>query len=291
MMRRIKMFNVLMAVAVLLAIGVVTVFCTRIKTKEEVGRIVLASIDDVPEEYWAKLAAKRIFFGHMSVGYNIIDGIKDVLDERGEIQLNVVETYDPAAFDAPIFAHSRVGRNTDPSSKIESFTGIMDAGVGDRVDIAFFKFCYVDIMRDSDPQQILDRYFAAIEDMQRRYPESRFLHATVPIRSVPKGLEANLKQFVKRLIGKPDVLDDNKVRLRYNQLLNAAYDEEGSVFDLALIESVRPNGLRCYAAKGAERVYVMAPEYTEDGGHLNRLGGKKAAEQLLITLAEMANSL
>jgi hypothetical protein len=35
----------------------------------------------------------------------------------------------------------------------------------------------------------------------------------------------------------------------------------------------------------------MAPEYTEDGGHLNRLGGKRAAEQLLITLAEMANSL
>ncbi|MHC4432948.1 MAG: hypothetical protein ACYTBS_13990 [Planctomycetota bacterium] len=239
-MRRIKMFNIFMAITVVLTIGVATVFCTRIKTREEVGRIVLASIDDVPQEYWARLSGKRIFFGHKSVGYNIIDGIKDVLDERTEIKVNVVETHDPAEFDAPIFAHSQVGRNTDPASKIEDFRSIMDAGVGDRVDIAFFKFCYVDIMRNSDPQQILDRYIAAIEDLQRRYPESRFLHATVPIRSAPKGVEANLKQFVKCLIGRPDVLDDNRVRLRYNQLLNAAYDEKGPVFDLALIESVRP---------------------------------------------------
>ncbi|MHC4582346.1 MAG: hypothetical protein ACYS14_12895, partial [Planctomycetota bacterium] len=114
MMLRIKMFNIFMAVAVVLAIGVTTVLCTRIKTKEEVGRIVLASIDDVPQEYWARLSGKRIFFGHKSVGYNIIDGIRDVLDERREIKLNVVETRDPAEFGAPVFAHSQVGRNTDP---------------------------------------------------------------------------------------------------------------------------------------------------------------------------------
>ncbi len=93
------------------------------------------------------------------------------------------------------------------------------------------------------------------------------------------------------MIGKPGILDDNRMRLRYNKLLNDAYCETGSVFDLALIESVSPGGFRCYANKGAEKVYVMAPEYTEDGGHLNGSGGRKVAEQLLIILAEMANSL
>jgi len=291
MIHKINIHYIFIAVAVVLTIGVTTMLCTRIRTKEDTTRIMLPSIDNVPQEYWVKLAEKKIFFGHKSVGYNIIDGIEDILDECKHIKLNIVEARDPAEFDLPIFAHSQVGRNTDAVSKIESFTNIMDAGVGNKVDIAFFKFCYVDVMRDSDPQKILDRYSAAIEDMEGRHPQTRFLHVTAPIRSVPKGAKRNLKQFVKLLIGKPGVLDDNIMRLRYNKLLNDAYCETGSVFDLALIESVRPGGLRCYAAKGAERVYVMAPEYTEDGGHLNRLGRKKVAEQLLIILAEMANSL
>jgi len=291
MTHKINLRYIFIAVAVIPTIGVATMLCTRIKTKEDTNRIMLRSIDDVPQEYWAKLAEKRIFFGHQSVGYNMIDGIEDILDECKQIRLNIVETCDPAEFDLPILAHSQVGSNTDPVSKIGGFTNIMDAGVGNKVDIAFFKFCYVDVMRDSDPQKILDRYRAAIEDMEGRYPQTRFLHVSVPIRSVPKGAKRNLKQFVKLLIGKPGVLDDNMMRLRYNKLLNDAYVETGSVFDLGLIESVRPGGVRCYGAKGAERVYVMAPEYTEDGGHLNGLGRKKVAEQLLIILAEMANSL
>jgi len=291
MIHKISIHYILMAVAVVLTIGVTTMLCTRIKTKEDTNRIMLKSIDDVPHEYWVKLAEKRIFFGHKSVGYNIIDGIEDILNECKQIKLNIVETCDPAEFDLPIFAHSQVGSNTDPVSKIESFTNIMDVGVGNKVDIAFFKFCYVDVTRDSDPQKILDRYRAAIEDMEDRYPQTRFLHVSAPIRSVPKGAKRTLKQSVKLLIGKPGVLDDNMMRLRYNKLLNDAYFETGSVFDLALIESLRPGGLRCYADKGTERVYVMAPEYTEDGGHLNDVGRKKVAEQLLIILAEMANSL
>ena len=291
MIHKISIHYILMAVAVVLTIGVTTMLCTRMKTKEDTNRIMLKSIDDVPQEYWVKLAEKRIFFGHKSVGYNIIDGIEDILNECKQIKLNIVETCDPAEFDLPIFAHSQVGSNTDPVSKIESFTNIMDVGVGNKVDIAFFKFCYVDVTRDSDPQKILDRYRAAIEDMEDRHPQTRFLHVSAPIRSVPKGAKRNLKQFVKLLIGKPGVLDDNMMRLRYNKLLNDAYFETGSVFDLALIESLRPGGLRCYADKGTERVYVMAPEYTEDGGHLNDVGRKKVAEQLLIILAEMANSL
>jgi len=286
-----KTRHIVIAIAVISSISALAMFLTRMKTRTDTNVVTLSSIDDVPREYWVRLAEKKVFFGHQSVGYNIIEGIGDIVRKRSYIKLNIVETCDPAEFDVPIFAHSQVGSNTDPVSKIESFTSIMDAGVGNMVDIAFFKFCYVDIMRNSDPQEILDRYIAAIEDMEGRYPESRFLHVTVPIRSVPKGAKANLKQFIKRLIGKAGVLDDNKMRLSYNKLLNDAYGEKGSIFDLALTESLRPNGLRCYAAKGPERVYVMAPEYTEDGGHLNTLGREKVAEQLLITLAEIANRL
>lgn len=261
---------------------------TRIKTRTDSNKVTLPSIDDVPGEHWAKLAEKKIFFGHQSVGYNIIDGITDIINERDYIKLNVIEAREPSAFEQPVLAHSQVGMNTKPFSKIKRFVEIMDAGVGNKVDIALFKFCYVDIMRDSDPQEIFDGYSAAMEELTKRYPNTKFLHVTVPIRSVPKGAKRYLKQTVKLLIGRPGFFEDNMKRRRYNDLLNDAYSKTGFFFDLALIESVNTSGFGCYALKGAEKVSVMAPEYTEDGGHLNRLGRKKVAEQLLIILAEIA---
>lgn len=281
--------HLFVAAAVILASGAVTVFFTSIRTRTDTQKVELPSIDDVPAEYWGALAGKRIFFGHQSVGYNIIDGITDIANEYDHIKLNIVETRGPAEFDRPLLAHAQVGRNHDPASKIESFRNVMDAGVGDKADIAFFKFCYVDVMRDSDPEKIFDSYSAAMEDLKRRYPRTKFVHVTVPLCSAPKGIKGNLKQSVKSLIGKPGVLDDNMMRERYNRLLRDAYSGKEPVLDLALRESINPKGLRCYAARKAETVPVMASGYTDDGGHLNSLGRKKIAEQLLIILAQAAN--
>jgi len=132
----------------------------------------------------------------------------------------------------------------------------MDTGAGGKVDIAFFKFCYVDIMRDSDPQEIFDSYRTVLEELKKRYPDTKFLHITVPIRSVPKGLKKNLKQSVKLLIGMPGDLEDNMMRERYNKFLRDAYSKTEPFFDLALIESVNPAGFRCYTAKGTKKVNV-----------------------------------
>ena len=169
------------------------------------------------------------------------------------------------------------------------FTEIMESGVGSAVDIGFFKFCYVDIMRDCDPQRIFDDYSTAMEELTEKYPDVKFMHVTVPIRSIPKQAKRYLKQTIKLLIGKPGFFEDNIVRHNYNNLLRNAYSKTGLFFDLAFIESVNINGFGCYALKRDEKVAVMAPEYTEDAGHLNSLGRKKAAEQLLIKLAETAS--
>lgn len=261
-----------------------------LKTKTDSTKLTLPSIDDMPREYWVKLAGKKIFFGHQSVGYNIIDGIADILNERDYIKLNIIEAREPSAFNQPVFAHSQVGMNTKPFSKIKRFVEIMDSGVGSKVDIAFFKFCYVDIMRDSNPQEIFGGYCTALDGLKDRYPNTKFLHITVPIRSVPKGTKKYLKQTVKLLIGKPGFFEDNMMRQNYNDLLRNAYSKTGLFFDLAHVEAVSSSGFGCYVQKGTERIYVMAPEYTEDGGHLNSLGRKKVGEQLLIILAEIASS-
>ena len=250
----------------------------------------LPSIDDVPVEYWAKLAGKKIYFGHQSVGYNIVEGMEEIVKANPRINLNIVKTSEPAAFEKPVFAHSGVGRNGNVDSKIESFENIMDSGVGDKVDIAFFKFCYVDVTRDSDPKKVFDSYKSAIEDLKSRYPRTKFLNVTVPICSVPKDIKRNLKQTVKTILGRPGVVEDNMKRQRYNLLLRDACFQKEPFFDLALTESVGPGSKRCYTSKGTEKVFMMASEYTDDGGHLNSLGRKKAAEQLLIILAELAKN-
>jgi hypothetical protein len=290
-MRIKKKYLVLIAVSAILITGVVAMSMLKIKSRIDSNSITLPTFDDVPKECWKKLAGKKIFFGHQSVGYNIMDRIADIINERDDIKLNVIESREVSVFDRPVFAHLQVGKNMDPVSKIKSFIDVMDSGVGAKVDIAFFKFCYVDIMRNSDPEKIFNLYSTALRELKERYPETKFLHVTVPLRSTPKGIERNLKQSIKLLIGKPGVLDDNIKRERYNELLTDAYSKTEPLFDLALIETVNPDGFRCYAVKGEEKVHVMASEYTEDGGHLNSRGSKKVAEQLLICLAEIANGL
>ncbi|MHC4461912.1 MAG: SGNH/GDSL hydrolase family protein [Planctomycetota bacterium] len=286
---RVKTSYVFIGIIVIIVMGALPMFFLRIKTETDINKIGLPSIDDVPREYWVKLAEKKIFFGHKSVGYNIIEGVKDIMRERDYIKLNIVETHDPAQFDQPIFAHAQVGRNTDPASKIKAFEKIMDTGVGKKVDIAFFKFCYVDVIRDSNPQKIFANYRNTIENLRTQYPKTKILHVTVPVRSTPKGAKRNLKESIKLLIGKQGVLDDNMKRQHYNTLLNDTYSKTDPLFDIALAESVSPGGSRCYAVKGEEKIDFMVSQYTYDGGHLNEKGRKRVAEQLLIILAQTAN--
>jgi lysophospholipase L1-like esterase len=178
-----------------------------------------------------------------------------------------------------------VGKNTEPISKFDGFKDIMGAGVGGKADIAFMKLCYVDITRNSDVDDIFYNYKNMISDLENRYPETQFLHVSAPLCADLRGTKSKLKEFVKSLIGRPGTWDDNRKRCRYNSLLNGAFSQKETVFDLALAESLGPGGLRCYSTRGGEKAFMMSPQYTTDGGHLNENGRRRAAEQLLILLA------
>ena len=130
--------------------------CTGEKMPEKT--VSYGSIKDLPNSAWEKLSQKKIFFGHQSVGFNIIDGLKDIMKENPQIKLNIVETSNPADFNHPLFAHARVGKNTYPKSKIDAFADFMEEGIGNKADIAFLKFCYVDVMAGTDSQKVFDDY-------------------------------------------------------------------------------------------------------------------------------------
>jgi hypothetical protein len=274
--------------ATVVVVGLLLLYFAKMRLRFEQRMVRLPKVSDVPVERWSKLAEEKIFFGHQSVGYNIIDGIEDIIHQGGPVKLNIIEMSSSLDFEKPCLTHVQVGQNTQPLSKIESFLDILKNGSGEKLDIAFLKFCYVDITHDSNHLEIFEKYKAAINDMERQYPRVKFLHFTVPLTSPVKNAKSSVKGFTKWLLMKPTAIDDNLKREQYNKLVRDTYGKTGRVFDLTFIESVGPGGLPRYVDRGGLRIPFMAPEYTDDGGHLNEKGRKAVAEQLLIKLSEVA---
>lgn len=240
------------------------------------------SIKNIPESTWRKLSEKRIYFGHQSVGYNILDGLKGVLKENPQIKLSIEETHDQAMFNKPVFAHSTLGKNMDPLSKIDAFAELMGQGIGGKADLALFKFCFVDITAGTDVQNIFAQYKNMMENMKKTYRKTTFVHVTVPLKTVQTGP----KVWIKKIIGRPiGGYSDNINRNQFNDMLREEYGGREPIFDLADIESTYPDGKRESFTNGAITYYALVPAYTQDGGHLNKRGRRIVAEQLLILLA------
>ena len=235
------------------------------------------TIQDIPSQKWADLSNKNIYFGHQSVGYNIIAGLQDVLQHQPGIKLNIIETENvqSQSLSIPFFAHSRIGVNQDPKSKIDVFVDLMDKGMAQKADIAFFKFCYVDIHQGTHIEELFTYYKTSLKRLSDKYPGTIFIHVTAPLTSQQTGVKA----IIKKIIGKPLRGDNNKYREQFNKLMRTEYAGEESLFDLALLESSTPDN--------SETGLALHPSFTEDGGHLNKLGGKTIAEQLLIFLASL----
>ncbi len=251
-------------------------------------KIKLPSLAEVPQEAWDKLAQKRIYFGHQSVGFNIVDGIKDIMNENNNIKLDIIET-DTPEYNRPAFVHSRVGKNKDPNSKCDAFRDIVVKIIGEKADIAFMKFCYVDILEESDVQAIFNYYKKTMAELQTRYPELKIVHVTSPLRALPDGFVPRIKTQIKKLINQPIQTEEHNIkRNEFNRLLLQEYDGKQPIFDLAKAESTHPDGRREIFTKNGVSYYSLVSDYTHDRGHLNEKGRKMAAEQLLIYLAQMS---
>ena len=66
-----------------------------------------------------------------------------------------------------------------------------------------------------------------------------------------------------------------------------AYRGREPVFDLATIESTRPDGRREAIRAGSRSGYALVPAYTSDNSHLNEQGRRRVAEELLVFLARL----
>ena len=239
-----------------------------------------AEVDASLRTQLERIAQRRIFFGHQSVGVNLLDGIKQLATSVG-VPIRVVEVPTASGVPQATIGHTFVARNGDPLQKLQSFEhafGQQPTGL----DIALMKFCYVDITADTDAKALFARYRATIDDLRAKNPGTTFVHVTAPLTNVQSGLKESLKKLIGRA---PYGTIENIRREEYNALLRHAYQGREPVFDLARAESTAPDGTAVTVEWNGSIAPAMAPAYTDDGGHLNAAGKLHAARELISILA------
>ena len=225
------------------------------------------------------LSSKRIFFGHQSVGDNIIQRLRDSLAADSRLGFRIVNSRNPETVSGPAFIDAYIGENANPQSKNSDFLAIVNRGFD---GIAMFKYCYVDIGEATSVRQMFHDYEATIDAVRRQNPLVRIVHVTVPLTTVIPSPKA----WLKSLLGRNTAQRDNIKRNLYNTLLREAYPKE-PIFDLATLESTHANGSRSFFKYGGEHIYTLTSEYTDDGGHLNQTGSRLAAKLLIEVLANV----
>jgi hypothetical protein len=242
-------------------------------------------LSDVPKEEWSKLSKIKIYFGHQSVGNNILSGIEDLMEQYPYIKLDIVETTDSKDLSKGVLAHSRVGENNDPRAKLKEFSEILKQGMGKKADITALKFCYLDVEKKTDVSKLFDDYKLSMQVLKKKYPDLKIIHFTAPL-TVSK---SSWKTTLKKILGKKDFweFNDNIRRNQYNAMLVKEYEGREPVFDIARIESTRQDGSRQSFELTNETYYSLVPEYTKDGGHLNEVGRKIVAENFILLLINL----
>ncbi len=220
----------------------------------------------------AAVAGKRLFFAHMSVGYNILNGIDAVYAEAAAPSMPVVDLAVDGSLeglpDAPMVISTEIGRNGDPLGKLRNYDRMLRSGVAAQIDVALIKFCYVDVGHGSDVDALFAAYRSTLDGLERDFPDVVFLHSTVPVTVGPRSAKDHLKVLLGR--------DHNAYRQRYNALMREHYGAD-RLFDLAAVEATSPTGRPSTA---------LYDGYSSDEEHLNEVGGKLAARSLLALISD-----
>lgn len=226
----------------------------------------------IAPEVLQQASGTRVFFGHMSVGKNVLSGVSDVYEANGVTQPEVIEIPVGGSVSTKAgqgaLVHALIGQNGHPMRKLANFDSTLRSGVADQVDVALIKFCYVDIRWNTDVDAFFAEYKQTMADLERDFPNVRFLHSTAPLTVGPEGIKDHLKVALGR--------DDNAARARYNDLILSTFDAD-QVFDIAAAEATAPDGATLPS---------LYPGYSSDGEHLNASGASKAAVLLLETVAQ-----
>lgn len=222
---------------------------------------------------WTLLKQHRYFFGHQSVGSNLIQGLKGLGASDEHYAVTLQYAYQAlSAFQGPGFFDKGVGTNYKPYEKISGFdTQVRDElKVGNNVDVAFFKLCYVDISDTTDVNALAQAYILEMNTLEADFPNMSFLWTTTPLTSVADA--ANVK------------------RNQYDQAIRDYASAHGkALYDLAALEAVGASGSRCQFTSGGSTYDRLCTEWAASGNdpHLNDSASQRFAKVLALGLIDV----
>lgn len=229
----------------------------------------------------------NIYFGHKSVGNNVIEGIKEIAHANNISNLSIYKLDEDEKLTQNYFVHSSIGKNGDPISKIKEFQKNIELLTNKNLKVAMMKFCFADFDNNSDINGIFQTYVTATDSIKNKYPNLHVIHFTVPLKA-EKSFLGKLKAFAK---GESDKnFYDNLARNKYNDLICSNFSAE-NIFDIAKIESTYSDGEREIKNIDGEHCYFLINEYSRDGSHLNEFGQKLVANELINCIAKIKSGL
>jgi hypothetical protein len=233
------------------------------------------------------VARTRVFFGHRSIGMNVLDAVPGVYADNGVSAPPIERGRTEPGPNGGFITHQWIGENYKPLLKLEEFDRTMRGGMGRQVDVALMKFCSVDITSSTDVDALFARYRDTLAALERDFPNVTFIHVTVPLVTDRQDLISKLKTRLKTVLGRSDVNHQpaNVARERLNALTRSEYAGR-HLFDLAAIESTRPDGTRVSGRYDNQGYFALYDGYASDNIHLNAVGSKIAATAFLETIAQ-----
>ena len=234
------------------------------------------------------VARTRVFFGYQSVGMNVLDAVPAVYADHGVSAPPVEQGRAEPGPDGGFIAYKSIDEGVIDAGKtaLGDFDRAMRAGMGRQVDVALMNLCWGDVFSDTDVDALFARYRDTMAALERDFPNVTFIHVTVPLITEP-GLFTELKTWVKTLIGRRDVRGQpaNVVRERLNALIRGEYAGR-HLFDLAAIESTKPDGTRVSGLYDNQGYFALYDGYASDMTSLNAVGAKIAATAFLEAIAQ-----
>lgn len=219
----------------------------------------------------SKAASLRVYFEHASVGGNIFCDYPNgfellrAIDSRFSSQrISWKGGFDPTWFaDHAGLADNDRG-NPGASEKIRGFASSLAGGIGDRAEVATFKFCWIDTPADADG--LFESVRTAMGSLEKAHPSTTLVWWTMPLeRDTARSARQSYNDQVRRYCA-----DGNRWLL-----------------DIAALESHDESGNLCADSNGRE---LQCPAYSSDGGHLSDSGKVRLAKAYWRLIAQIAGS-
>ena len=225
----------------------------------------------------AAASALDVYFEHASVGQNVVDGI-DALASSTDLSSGHASWSDEstaiswfASNDGLVDNHRG---NPGAEAKISTFQGDMTDALAAAVDVAMFKFCWIDAPEgETAATTLFDSVRRVMEALEAAYPSVAFVWWTMPIETEQTSYGYDIE-----------------ARQSYNDKVRAYCGDQGKwLLDIADIEGHDETGEAATLDIGGTSYEALCPDYAADTGHLNSAGAQKLAKAYWRLLAEIAS--